>query len=323
MNIYLVILFNQSKLSATNWTIKFFKKISMKKFLLLTVTVMSILSSFAQSDIEFFIEGRKYKNDATEMIIQYGNITSLNTMGLTITNKNGVKFYFMNCDRRIASDGSFMLFRDCLNPENGSGIGEVYAYKNKFIIVNSDGKLEFNLINTNNRIDVNSQESVKQKPSDNKNSSIYNSLLFGSKNVDEGTRNSDIDKSPASKGNGIKAGKSKINKVDMLVGRVYTKKVSDLGTTTLRFTTSSSGISQSEMKILGKTSTLSQQFNYKINGQSLKIEYLEVKNSGIDKKSVSKEEEYKIDETQRKLISTHLFENIDGKQVRVFWSRKS
>ena len=284
---------------------------------------MSILSSFAQSDIEFFIEGRKYKNDATEMIIQYGNITSLNTMGLTITNKNGVKFYFMNCDRRIASDGSFMLFRDCLNPENGSGIGEVYAYKNKFIIVNSDGKLEFNLINTNNRIDVNSQESVKQKPSDNKNSSIYNSLLFGSKNVDEGTRNSDIDKSPASKGNGIKAGKSKINKVDMLVGRVYTKKVSDLGTTTLRFTTSSSGISQSEMKILGKTSTLSQQFNYKINGLSLKIEYLEVKNSGIDKKSVSKEEEYKIDETQRKLISTHLFENIDGKQVRVFWSRKS
>jgi len=323
MNIYLVILFNQSKLSATNWTKKFFKKISMKKFLLLTVTVMSILSSFAQSDIEFFIEGRKYKNDATEMIIQYGNITSLNTMGLTITNKNGVKFYFMNCDRRIASDGSFMLFRDCLNPENGSGIGEVYAYKNKFIIVNSDGKLEFNLINTNNRIDVNSQESVKQKPSDNKNSSIYNSLLFGSKNVDEGTRNSDIDKSPASKGNGIKAGKSKINKVDMLVGRVYTKKVSDLGTTTLRFTTSSSGISQSEMKILGKTSTLSQQFNYKINGLSLKIEYLEVKNSGIDKKSVSKEEEYKIDETQRKLISTHLFENIDGKQVRVFWSRKS
>lgn len=297
----------------------------MKKFLLLTITFISILSSFAQSDIEFYIEGRKYRNDATGMIIQYGNITSLNTMGLTLTNKNGVKFYFMNCYRRIASDGSFMLFRDCLNPENGSGIGEVYAYKNKFIIENFPqfGELEFNLINTNNSIDESSREAIKQKPSNNKNSSVFNSLLFGSKNVDQGTRNSDIHNPSSSKDNSIKTGKSKINKTDILVGRVYTKKVSDLGTTTLKFITSSSGISQSEMKILGKTSTLSQEINYKVNGLLLKIEYLEGKNSGIDKNSVINEEEYKIDDNQRKLISTHLYENIGGKQVRVFWTRKS
>ena len=73
-----------------------FKTFPMKKLLLLIIFTASFFISNAQSNIENFIEGRRYKNYNTGLIIQYGYISSLNTYGIIFTNKYGNKYYFMN-----------------------------------------------------------------------------------------------------------------------------------------------------------------------------------------------------------------------------------
>jgi hypothetical protein len=127
----------------------------MKKIFLLAFGIIAFINLFSQTNIENYIEGRKYKNYKTEIIIQYGYISSLNTYGITLINKLGYKTYFMNCSKRISNDETYAIFTQCINPDNGSGAGTIYAYKTKMILVASDGRLEFDLVVENNKVNEN------------------------------------------------------------------------------------------------------------------------------------------------------------------------
>jgi hypothetical protein len=122
----------------------------MKKLLLLIVFFTYSFNSFSQSKIEDYIEGKKYKNSSTGLIIQYGYISSLNTYGITFTNSYGNKFNYMNCSKQVSSDESYMILTNCMNPDSGSGIGTIYAYRTKIIVKASDGQMQYDLISTNN-----------------------------------------------------------------------------------------------------------------------------------------------------------------------------
>jgi len=120
----------------------------MKNFSLAFLVLLLGLSStgFGQTKIEMMIEGRKFKNTETGLVIQYGYISPLNTYGITFTNKNGVKFYFMNCDKNVSSDELSMILRSCMNPDDGSGVGTIYVFQKRFIIQASDGRMVYDLV---------------------------------------------------------------------------------------------------------------------------------------------------------------------------------
>lgn len=116
-------------------------------FILLLLSTSYI--SFSQTRIEMLIEGRKFKNSETGLIIQYGYISPLNTYGITFSNKNGVKFYFINCDKNVASDELSMILRSCMNTDDGSGIGTIYAYPKRIIVQASDGRMVYDIVEQN------------------------------------------------------------------------------------------------------------------------------------------------------------------------------
>ncbi|MFM7645550.1 MAG: hypothetical protein ACKO41_02440 [Sphingomonadales bacterium] len=113
--------------------------------ILLFLLIAMSFNGFGQSRIEMMIEGKKFKNEQTGLVIQYGYISPLNTYGVTFTNKNGVKFYFMNCDRNVSSDELSMILRSCMNPNDGSGVGTFYVYPKRIIIQASDGRMVYEI----------------------------------------------------------------------------------------------------------------------------------------------------------------------------------
>lgn len=122
----------------------------MKKLLFVLICLVYSFSSFGQSRIEDYLEGKKFKNSSTGLVIQYGYISSLNTYGITFTNSYGNKFYYMNCSKQVSSDETYMILTNCLNPDSGSGVGTIYAYRTKIIVRASDGQMQYDLISSNN-----------------------------------------------------------------------------------------------------------------------------------------------------------------------------
>ena len=118
----------------------------MKKAICFLFLIICTSNLFSQTKIEDYLEGRKFKNAATGLVLQYGYISSLNTNGITYTNGYGDKFYFMNCSKRVSSDETYMVLTECMNPQNGSGLGTIYAYRTKVIVKASDGQLEYDLV---------------------------------------------------------------------------------------------------------------------------------------------------------------------------------
>ena len=102
---------------------------------------------------------------------------------------------------------------------------------------------------------------------------------------------------------------------NLLVGRIYTKQVDNIGISSLKFITSNSGISESSVNVLGKNYTTKQSFNYKLSGKILTITYPEVSDVEADV------EEYKVDDIKRQLISTSLEGYVAGVWGKVFWKR--
>ena len=118
----------------------------MKKAICFLFLIICTSNLFSQTKIEDYLEGRKFKNAATGLVLQYGYISSLNTNGITYTNGYGDKFYFMNCSKRVSSDETYMVLTECMNPQNGSGLGTIYAYRTKVIVKASDGQLQYDLV---------------------------------------------------------------------------------------------------------------------------------------------------------------------------------
>ncbi len=121
----------------------------MKSLVLFLICFSFYFCTWGQSSIVDYLEGRKFKNYNTGLVFQYGYISSLNTNGITITNKFGNKFYFMNCSKDVEDDESLVIFTQCFNPDDGKGIGKVYAYRTKIIVIADDGKMEYTLIKEN------------------------------------------------------------------------------------------------------------------------------------------------------------------------------
>jgi hypothetical protein len=124
----------------------FFKTNYMKKIVLFFLLTSSF-SLFSQTDIVDYLEGRKFQNSRTGLIVSYGYISHLNTSGMTFRNSYGDKFYFMNCSIEKSSDERFAIFTDCMNVETGGGVGKIVAYRNKLVIIASDGEMVYELIN--------------------------------------------------------------------------------------------------------------------------------------------------------------------------------
>ncbi len=118
----------------------------MKKTLFFFLLTFSC-SLFSQTDIVDYLEGRKFQNARTGLIVKYGYISHLNTSGMTFTNSYGDNHYFMNCDVQKSSDDRFAIFTSCMNVETGGGVGKIVAYRNKIIIIASDGEMEYELMN--------------------------------------------------------------------------------------------------------------------------------------------------------------------------------
>lgn len=99
---------------------------------------------------------------------------------------------------------------------------------------------------------------------------------------------------------------------NILLGKTYTKSVSASNTSILKFTSSTSGLSENATTVLGKKYESTISFTYKIVGKKVTIEY----ENSPDK------EDYMIDVASSKLISTHLQGYVDGKWGKVHWSEQ-
>ena len=121
----------------------------MKKSVFILLCLIYSFNASSQSKIEDYLEGKKFKNSSTGLVIQYGYISSLNTYGITFTNSYGNKFNYMNCSKQVSSDESYVIFTNCMNPESGAGVGTIYAYRTRIIVKASDGQMQYDLISPN------------------------------------------------------------------------------------------------------------------------------------------------------------------------------
>lgn len=81
-------------------------------------------------DVLQYMEGKTFYNAELGMEIEYGVLPSFNTVGITVTNKNGAVFYFINVD--IKAYDAFADLRG-MSPHDGTNFG-FRLYKGKLIV---------------------------------------------------------------------------------------------------------------------------------------------------------------------------------------------
>ena len=127
------------------------KTIPVKKKVTKKTTVTNYNSSTTASSynriesVRDFVEGKYFRNSQTGLRVKYGDISSLNTYGITFVNSYENKFYYMNCSERLSSDEQYMELTNCMSPEDGSGIGDIDVYKDRSVINARDGSLTYYL----------------------------------------------------------------------------------------------------------------------------------------------------------------------------------
>ncbi len=111
------------------------------------VLILSMLFSFAlvnaqssvfeeESDVVSFMNSKVFYNSDNGLEIQYTYTSMYNTYAIKVTNKNGVNFFYVNCD--ITTYGDFAdVFG--MSPENGSNFG-FRVYKNRLIVGRGQAK---------------------------------------------------------------------------------------------------------------------------------------------------------------------------------------
>ena len=109
----------------------------MNKILLFCIIIFSTYSGIAQStsfreeiDVITFMENKRFYNSDQGLEIQYGYISSYNTYGIKVKNRNGAQFYFINVD--ITPYGSFADFKG-MSPMDGANLS-FRLYRDKLII---------------------------------------------------------------------------------------------------------------------------------------------------------------------------------------------
>lgn len=93
-------------------------------------------------DVLSYMEGKTFFNSSSGLEIEYGYISSYNTYGIKVKNKNGGKFYFINV--QITAYGSFADLYG-MGASDGSNFG-FRLYKGKLIVGRGeDGEQTFYL----------------------------------------------------------------------------------------------------------------------------------------------------------------------------------
>ena len=83
-----------------------------------------------ESDAITYMDGKTFQNNENGLEIQYGYISSYNTYGIKVSNKNGAKFFYINCS--IDTNGSYAdIFG--MSAEDGTNFG-FRLYKSKLIV---------------------------------------------------------------------------------------------------------------------------------------------------------------------------------------------
>lgn len=95
-----------------------------------------------ESGVITFLDGKSFYNNDNGLRIEYGYISHFNTFGITVTNKNDIQFFYINCS--IDTYGSYAdIFG--MSAEDGTNFG-FRLYKSKLIVGRGEpGEIVFNL----------------------------------------------------------------------------------------------------------------------------------------------------------------------------------
>ena len=108
----------------------------MKNLLILATMLLTFGSAKAQSlfneesDVISYMDGKSFYNSGNGLTIQYGYISSYNTYGIKVRNKDGGNFYFINVE--ITTYGAFADLYG-MSAADGSNFG-FRLYKGKLIV---------------------------------------------------------------------------------------------------------------------------------------------------------------------------------------------
>ncbi len=108
----------------------------MKNLLILATILLAFGFTHAQSifneesNVVSYMDGKSFYNSDNGLTIQYGYISSYNTYGIKVKNKDGGKFYFINVE--ITTYGSFADLYG-MSAENGNNFG-FRLYKGKLVV---------------------------------------------------------------------------------------------------------------------------------------------------------------------------------------------
>ncbi|GDX48598.1 hypothetical protein LBMAG25_14160 [Bacteroidota bacterium] len=110
----------------------------MKQLSTTLLLAIAIFSGKVQAQVSFnedmdvlqYMEGKTFYNAELGMEIEYGVLPSFNTVGITVINKNGAVFYFINVDIK-----AYDAFADLqgMSPHDGTNFG-FRLYKGKLIV---------------------------------------------------------------------------------------------------------------------------------------------------------------------------------------------
>jgi hypothetical protein len=83
-----------------------------------------------ESSVVVYLEGKVFHNSENGLNVSYGYISSANSYGIVVTNRNGARFNFINV--RIDAFGTFADLYG-MSPEDGSNFG-FRLYSGKLIV---------------------------------------------------------------------------------------------------------------------------------------------------------------------------------------------
>ena len=108
------------------------KEIILMAFMfLLYNSVNAQSSSFnEEGQVISYMDGKTFYNTENGLEIEYGYISSYNTYGIKVKNKNGAKFYFINVN--IDTYGSYADLYG-MSAENGSNFG-FRLFRSKLVV---------------------------------------------------------------------------------------------------------------------------------------------------------------------------------------------
>jgi hypothetical protein len=108
------------------------KKMIVLAFMFLLYNAVNAQSSLfnEEGQVISYMDGKTFYNSDNGLEIEYGYISSYNTYGIKVKNKNGAKFYFINVN--IDTYGSYADLYG-MSAENGSNFG-FRLFRSKLVV---------------------------------------------------------------------------------------------------------------------------------------------------------------------------------------------